>query len=90
MPQILAPRLELFRRFASFQAKPDQRVSQTVRLKVRQARPLKRFPEDGPNRRGRAPMAPFQPCRFKLARPSNHYSRCRKQRIVIAPQLLFS
>ena len=60
-----------------------------VRMKIWQANRFERRTEDAPDRGSRAPVCPLQSLCFKLARCPQYDPRCRKQWIVITPQLLF-
>ena len=76
MPQVLAPRLELFRGLADILAELDKGISEAVRVEIRQAGTGKGFAKDRPNGRGGAPVLPCQPYRFKLAiRPQRNPRR---------------
>ena len=89
MAEILAPRLELFGGLADLLAKPDQRVSKAVRIEIRQTCTLKGSFKYAPNGRGTAPVLSVQTERFKLASRPQRNARCREERIVVAPQLVF-
>ena len=65
MPQVLAPRLELLRGFADFLPKPNQRVSETLRIEVRQTGAGECIPKDGANARCVAPVRALQPTASK-------------------------
>ena len=60
-----------------------------MQMEIGQSRTLKCLPKDFADRLGAAPVRSFQSRRFKLVRLPYHDARCRKQWIVITPQLLF-
>jgi hypothetical protein len=85
MPQILAPRLELFRGLANILAELDKGIPKAMRVEIWQAGIGKSFAKDCSNGRGTTPMFPCQPCRFKLA-SSPQRNICRREKwIIIAP-----
>ena len=58
MAQVLAPRLESFGRLAPFLAQSDKRISEAVRVEVRDPSSFKGLSKNATNRRGAAPMRP--------------------------------
>jgi hypothetical protein len=85
MPQVLAPRLELFRSLADLLAELDKGVSETMRVEIREAGTDRGLAKDLPNGRGIAPVLSGQPCRSKLSIRAQRNARHRKERIIIAP-----
>ena len=65
MSEVLAPRLELFRRPASLFPQPRQSLSYAVRIEVEQAGFLEGLPEDVADRRRIAPVFLLRPTTSK-------------------------
>src|ERR1019366_8775682 len=84
MPEVLAPRLELFRGLTDILAELDKCISKAVRVEVWQASLYKSFPENFTDGRCVAPVLPFQAGRFKFERRPPLNVRCREKRVVIA------
>lgn len=78
MPEVLAPRFELFRRLADVLAELDKGVPEAMGIEIRQAGTPKCLAKDRPNGRGAAPAFPCQPCDFKLALGPKPDECCRK------------
>lgn len=82
--KVLVPRLQLLGGLANRLTEPDERVSEAVRVEIRQPGAGKGFSKDGADSRGAAPVSPFQPHCFELAcRPQRNAGR-GEERIVIA------
>jgi len=88
VPEVLAPCFEVFRCLADCLAEMGERVTKAVRVEVGQAGARKCLPEDCANRCGGAPVFAREPGSFKPSRRPHGYLRCRKQGIIVAPQLL--
>jgi hypothetical protein len=78
MPQILAPRLELFRGLANILAELDKGIPKAMWVEIWQASIGKDFAKDCSNRRGITLMFPCQPCHFKLASSPQRNICCRE------------
>ena len=85
MPEILAPRLELFGGLTDILTELDKGISEAMRVEIRQAGTDKGFAKYRTNGRGGAPVTPCQPCRFKLAISAQRNARRREEGIIIAP-----
>ena len=60
MPEVLAPRLELFGGLADILAELNKGISKAMRVEIRQASAVEGFAKDRANGRGTAPVIPFQ------------------------------
>src|SRR5450755_1231928 len=61
VPEVLAPRLEVFGRFADIFAQAGKRISEAVRVEIRQSGTDEGLAKYRANGRGTAPVIPIQP-----------------------------
>ena len=83
------PRLELLRGLAHLFAKPDESISEAVRVKIWKTSVGESFAKYRANWRGAAPVSSAQPRHFKVPIRAQRNTRRRENRVLIPPEFLF-